>query len=241
MTDEFIKNDTPYGARPKSVEYWSQNRQHFSDLYDSEKHFLESAFKISHSVLDVGCAAGGGFSIAKDVNPNIEYTGIDVGLNLIQTAQKKYPAGKFLHYDGTRIPFDDSSFDLVFSLGVVHHIKAWPEFVLEMLRATKKNLVFDMRLTTRPTLSDEARSFQKIAFDEKWDGESIVPYVIVNDLEVKGFLENLVFEQGLNIATYGYWGKPTSLAVTEYDEAFMMSISLLRDASEPGLDFALKS
>ena len=70
------------------------------------------------TVLDVGCGTGKHVSIFR----NCSYTGVDVNQNYLSYASSKYPFGRFIRADASRLPFPDKSFDQVFSACVFHHL-----------------------------------------------------------------------------------------------------------------------
>lgn len=69
-----------------------------------------------NNVLDVGCGTGLFADCFKG-----EYTGIDISQKYIKIAQSKRE-GVFLVDDATSLRFGSETFDLVFSLGVLHHL-----------------------------------------------------------------------------------------------------------------------
>lgn len=90
--------------------------------------------------LDFGCGDGVTEFFLTYYLPLFELVGIDVSEKSIEEAKKrKIPNALFKHFDGNRIPFPDSSFDVVFAAGVLHHIKKDMHFsvVGEMYRVLK--------------------------------------------------------------------------------------------------------
>lgn len=81
-----------YGAwsLDNSIEFYKDHRSATEELYESEKVFLPVILKRVSSVLDVGCAAGGFSKIMKEIQPNIDYTGIDVAPRMIEAARTLY-------------------------------------------------------------------------------------------------------------------------------------------------------
>jgi ubiquinone/menaquinone biosynthesis C-methylase UbiE len=69
-----------------------------------------------NNVLDVGCGTGLFADCFKG-----KYTGIDINQEYIKMAETK-GNGTFLVADATSLPFNDKTFDLVFTMGVLHHI-----------------------------------------------------------------------------------------------------------------------
>lgn len=69
-----------------------------------------------NNVLDVGCGTGLFADCFKG-----EYTGIDINQEYIRRAETK-GRGTFLVADATSLPFNNETFGLVFTLGVLHHL-----------------------------------------------------------------------------------------------------------------------
>jgi len=220
-----MENENAYGLVQSSLEYWQNNRNKLDDLYESEKFFLEPVFKKVNNVLDVGCAAGGTCQICCEVNPSISYTGIDISPELITLAKKCYPKTRFEYYDGHIIPNLNSDFDLVFSIGVLHHLPHWQDLIRQMLVISKKYVVFDLRLTKEKTLFDPKKYFQKIAFNDVWDGETKIPYNVLNVDEVYQFINSIIKDK-YSCKVYGYSSPPTYLSTISYHEVYMCSFCI---------------
>lgn len=95
--------------------------------------FLLDNIKPGSKVLDVGCGNGRLFATIED--KHVDYTGIDNSEELIKIARerfKDFPNAKFLVADAIEMPFDDNSFDIVYSIAVLHHIPSY-EFRKKML------------------------------------------------------------------------------------------------------------
>jgi len=69
-----------------------------------------------NTVLDVGCGTG----LFTDCFEG-KYTGIDINQDYIRRAETKC-SGRFLAADATALPFGTGTFDLVFTLGLLHHV-----------------------------------------------------------------------------------------------------------------------
>jgi len=231
--------DDAYGSKAGSQEYFANNRHSIEELYLSERHFLVPAFKDSDSVLDIGCAAGGSYLFSKEVNPDIEYAGLDISEDLIGIARKQHSQGTFSCFDGSTIPYENESFDTCFSIGVFHHLPHWKEMLLELLRVSKKRAIIDLRLTEQATLNDPGKFYQKIAFDEEWDGQTKVPYLVINKDEVLSFLSDFV-DEGYSVKLFGYPQAPTSLAVLPYDKVYMTALCIEKNSESPHLNVDIK-
>ncbi len=91
-------------------------------------------------VLDVGCGHGliHPYLLNQNHNP-INLQGVDVAGEVIEEAKKANKDVAYQSYDGQRLPFEDNSFDVVFTICVMHHVppEEWTNFVKEMKRVLK--------------------------------------------------------------------------------------------------------
>lgn len=94
------------------------------------------------TVLDVGCGTSR-FGFLSN------YTGIDFSEPMIKKARRKYPNNKYKVADAKDLPFEDNSFDNVFSIRVIMHVKNWKEVIEEMHRVCKPGgrVIFDIKPT----------------------------------------------------------------------------------------------
>jgi SAM-dependent methyltransferase len=88
-------------------------------------------------VLDIGCGIG---LIDRVLERDVaQLCGVDSSLRSLQIARTTASRTCIVHYDGTRLPFLNSSFDAVFASCVLHHVPpdARRSFMLEMLRTLR--------------------------------------------------------------------------------------------------------
>ena len=92
-----------------------------------------------HAYLELGC--GGGHVtryMAKECG--LDCTGTDVDPDMVDTAKARslrVNNVSFMEADATDLPFDDGSFDLVLSFGILHHIHDWPVAISEVSRVLR--------------------------------------------------------------------------------------------------------
>ena len=158
---------------------FSNSRQFFWD----ELRFIKNYAHPGDRVLDVGC--GNGRLSDMFENKNIQYTGVDFSKKLIEIAKKERGKnGTFLQANALNLPFEDSSFDAVFSIAVLHHIPSKEnriKFISEAYRVLKNDGVYT--LTVWDTLQwkfikshkkhflDRLRGLSELDF-----GDMIIPF-----------------------------------------------------------------
>ncbi len=89
------------------------------------------------SILDVGCGTGATDEFL--VGEFNQVSGTDVSEGVLETARKNQPSVLYKFYDGLTLPFADASFDVSFTICVMHHVPPthWSAFIAEMKRVTK--------------------------------------------------------------------------------------------------------
>jgi 2-polyprenyl-3-methyl-5-hydroxy-6-metoxy-1,4-benzoquinol methylase len=90
-------------------------------------------------VLDVGC--GNGYVLAQYARHGASVFGVDITRTAVDLSRRRFElaglSGTFSQIDGQRLPFPDASFDIVCSMGVLHHISDPSPLVDEMRRVLK--------------------------------------------------------------------------------------------------------
>lgn len=77
------------------------------------------------AILDFGTGIGNSIPHLAKLFPTARLVGLDVSQKSLDLAEHRFPGlARYVRYDGTRAPFEDQSFDLVFSACVFHHIDA---------------------------------------------------------------------------------------------------------------------
>ena len=122
------------------MEFYEKNYEEFSktrySIWDSVKKFSES-FKKDSLVLDAGCGNGKNMNYLKD---KCEIIGIDSCKNFVTLCKERQL--NVLESNILNLPFEDSTFDYIISIAVIHHLKTESErykAIDEMLRVLKPN------------------------------------------------------------------------------------------------------
>ncbi|MBG16530.1 MAG: SAM-dependent methyltransferase [Crocinitomicaceae bacterium] len=138
------------------------------------KELAKSVDLIGKSVLDIGCGVGGPCRMLAD-EFNCTAIGIDLSSEFIRTATELSKLvnledkTSFIQADATNLPFDDETFDIVWTQHVQMNISEKKQFYSEIKRVLKKGgyfLYYDIFKTSNnpinypmPWASDESLSF----------------------------------------------------------------------------------
>jgi ubiquinone/menaquinone biosynthesis C-methylase UbiE len=87
-------------------------------------------------VLEVGCGTGNYIGALADL-AGCACWGIDPSEEMRAVAQQRLPGVSIQPGQAEQIPFDDASFDLVFSVDVIHHVNDRPAYFREACRVLK--------------------------------------------------------------------------------------------------------
>ncbi|MEI6553285.1 MAG: class I SAM-dependent methyltransferase, partial [bacterium] len=100
------------------------NSRHWELRENQAKAYLEVLHKQlgdldGLKLLDVGCAAG--IDVAYFADHGIEAEGVDLEASFIKEASKKYPNLKFSVGDAENLPYENSTFDIVFCINTLFY------------------------------------------------------------------------------------------------------------------------
>ena len=202
----------------ETIEFFTLNRNKYTDLYDSEKYFITNSFLSSvNTVLDVGCSVGGMYNIFSSLNKNINYTGLDVSSNAIDKAKEAYKKtlSEFYLYDGVASFPMDKKFDLVFCTGVMHLIDNYKFVFDQMLKHSNKYLLLDFRVTTGSSYKGKFY----FTFSDKEQASNSTNYYVLNLNEILNFFKS--FNEVSKVYIYGYKGKASEMS-ENIDEVYMV-------------------
>lgn len=100
---------------------------------------MEFASHAGESVLEIG--AGLGTDLAQFARHGATTTDLDLSSGHLEHARRNFAlrglTGEFRHGDAETLPFDDATFDLVYSNGVIHHTPDATGAIREMFRVLK--------------------------------------------------------------------------------------------------------
>lgn len=109
-----------------------------------KKELIEKANLVKGDVvLDFGCGTGTLMIMMKSSKPEVNVFGVDIDKRIIEIARKKVENANvdvsLMVYDGVILPYQDQTFDKVFSSLVFHHLtrKQKSEALKEIFRVLK--------------------------------------------------------------------------------------------------------
>ena len=126
-------------AQPGTRRFYELVEEH---RYRTEWHIPKAADFAGAAglkVLEIGC--GLGTDGAQFAQAGADYTGVDLTEAAVDLARRRFElfslSGRFQTADAERLEFEDNSFDLVYSHGVLHHTPDTPAAVAEIHRILK--------------------------------------------------------------------------------------------------------
>jgi SAM-dependent methyltransferase len=126
---KFSGLDLDFFTRGKMVEIERIARDRFADLS-----------KIS--CIDIGCGIALGHRWLNGRFASL--TGVDVSAEAIAKAAADNPCNHYCSYDGAALPFDPGTFDIAFTICVLHHVPPgdWLHFLCEVRRVLRPGGIF---------------------------------------------------------------------------------------------------
>lgn len=224
--------------------YFDGHRDKWDDFYRSEQWAFEKLAGTSKemgSVLDVGCALGGLGAALSAKYKLKEYMGVDINSQAIEKAKKRLPSfsipARFECNDITKVNWlGKETFDTVFSLSCAD----WNIETYKIINACWKsvkpcgNFVVSVRLTQKPGINNIKKSCQPLFRDKNGNIVESANYVVFNWIEFLKILGILEPKPSL-IRANGYWGRPSSTAITPYKE-LVFAVFIVKKASRKDSD-----
>lgn len=135
------------------------------------------------NILDVGC--GNGYVLLQYARHGATVTGVDLTSTAIELSRKRFDLagvrGTFVEIDGEKLPFPDGHFDLVCSMGVLHHISNPKPIINEIYRVLKPGGRIIIMLYHRHSWKNLVLLRLRRLFDPKFRGKSHQQALNMND------------------------------------------------------------
>ncbi len=220
---------------PEIERYFRSHRKTWEGLYPSERVMLEKlAPRPDWRVLDIGCGCGGLGLILREKFGVTAYTGVEINAAAAATAREFNPGAQIIAGDFLSLPADavrPGGYDLAVSLSCIDWNLGFDVALPRAFGYAKPGGYFlaSFRLTEGATVDDSTRSYQFINFDGEREGERAC-YVVLNARELLGRLTALGASE---ISGYGYWGPPSSTAITPFHR-LCFAVCVVRKAMGAG-------
>ena len=134
-------------------------------------------------VLDIGC--GNGYVLSRYARHGAEVHGIDLTEAALNLSRRRFEldglSGTFTRTDGDSIPFPDDHFDVVCSMGVLHHIKDPSPMIAELRRVLKPGGQAILMLYYRNSWKYRVILPLRLVFDPAYRGKSLQQALNMND------------------------------------------------------------
>lgn len=216
-------------------QFYKTHRTSWNQFYESEKIvFSRLSLGMSTRVLDIGCGCGGLGLALREHYGLTDYTGVDINRQAIHAAVEMNPSARFLAtdiLDVTPHELHEESFNLVVSLSCIDWNIEFDQMLKKAYQYVKPGGCFlaSFRLTDSEGESDFNHSYQFINFDGKREGEK-APYVVINGQDL---LMRLMALQPSEILGYGYWGSPSTTAVTPFERICFAVVAVRKGNDSP--------
>lgn len=102
---------------------------------------LTSTNNFEINVLDLGCGSGKSIDNFRSKSHKIKWFGLDIKSSS-EVDSRSRTDGDFYTYDGINIPFENNSFDIIYSNQVFEHVRYPTELIEEIYRVLKNDGCF---------------------------------------------------------------------------------------------------
>jgi ubiquinone/menaquinone biosynthesis C-methylase UbiE len=105
----------------------------------NSEYYIDYVFNKNNNIkmiMDLGCGNGDSFEYFTPYNSKITWIGLDIASSPEVNIRIRNDL-LFVAYDGVNIPFDDNSFDVIFSNQVFEHVR-YPELLLKETKRVLK-------------------------------------------------------------------------------------------------------
>ena len=145
-------------------EFWNQYAQENEEKYNEEFAKFTRDLAISlrcTSVLEIGCGTGIDLRLFPDT---FEIHGVDLGERAIENAKEKIPVATFRKDSITKLPFEDSSIDFVFTHQLLNYLEddELEKGISEMHRVAGKYIMNCEKFSETEDKIDENHKFRNM-------------------------------------------------------------------------------
>lgn len=167
--------------------------------HDSKNNLTQNKIK---TVLDVGCGPGAYCKFFKE--QGLEVMGVDYSENTISVAKNKYPEINFKVEDGYNLQFNNSTFDLVISIGALQCLYDHEKFVNELMRVSKRFVIISTLYRQRKS-TDPFKILAKQLKKDSWPTREYHPSELIDLFEKAGFKTKIITKNGKKLIKDGFF------------------------------------
>lgn len=99
--------------------------------------FFENGFSDAKHILDVGCGTGAMMELFSQLMPEFSIVGVDNSTKMLEAAKGRLNRHEFVLGEANRLPFEEDTFDFVYTRLVLMHNPRPQEIIGEMVRVCK--------------------------------------------------------------------------------------------------------
>ena len=162
--------------------------------------FYDSAFKnwkvinsklTGNSILDVGCGSGISLALSKVFNPERNYVGLEGNEESKPIWEKR--GLHIITGDIYHLPFDDKSFDTVYSSHVLEHLENPKKAINETIRVARKRIIHSVpngNVDDKNFGSKHLHHFNRLSFLQLFDTTkiNIDLYTNISDIHMSSLI-----------------------------------------------------
>jgi len=142
------------GAKPLSREWYTSISRHRYEIVPYMYQWVSFPTYGGKRLLEIGCGAG--TDLAEFARYGTSVVGVDITDTAVNLTRGRLDVeglrGEVTTYDGVGLPFQDNSFDVVYSWGVLHHSPRFDDLFAEIARVLKPGGEFVFMLYSRASL-----------------------------------------------------------------------------------------
>ena len=155
-------------------EFWNkyadENESRYNEEFSKYIRDLASSLPGVQSILEIGC--GTGIDLRLFSKP-FQVHGIDLNEHALEIAKEKITSVNFQKGNITKLPFENSSLDFVFTHGLMNYLEddILEKGISEMFRVSKKWIMHCEKYEKTEKQIDENHKFRKMG--ERWSNYKI--------------------------------------------------------------------
>jgi ubiquinone/menaquinone biosynthesis C-methylase UbiE len=148
-------------------------------------------------LLEVGCGSGYYSEILPILlHQQLRYIGLDASSEMVQLARRKHHLMSFLCADGSRLPFQDATFDIVLNGNALMHMRDYVAAISESKRVAKQWCIFHTvpLLKERATTMIRKNAYGSPVFEWIFNEREFLNHLNQQDLRIHSTQESIEYD-----------------------------------------------